>query len=112
MILCKVEEEYTSYAMKRANIDNLIDKLLLVIEHDNFNCAQAYNYCRSLKELLIKKKEYTALKSKYKGIIRYYNSRWLNIQLEKEKKKLNSRKYTGKIFSQDEEIIKIIDEKL
>lgn len=109
ILLNEMEEGYTTYALKIANINSLIENLLLVIEKDRFSGVQGYNYCKALKELLQKKKEYSDLMYKYKKVLRVYNSRWLNTQLQKKEIELKNRTYKTKVFKNIEAVTELIN---
>jgi hypothetical protein len=112
ILLNEMEEGYTIYALKTANINSLIENLLLVIEKDRFNGVQGYNYCKALKELLQKKKQYSDLMHKYKKVLRVYNSRWLNTQLQTKEKEFKNRTYKTKVFKDIDDVIELLNKNI
>ncbi|MBU3190750.1 hypothetical protein K9O30_14995 [Clostridium bowmanii] len=105
----ELEIQYNGYLKKGTTIDDLIKKLLMVIENDNFNSAEAYNYCKILKELLIKKREIDDLKSKYQKILSIYTSKQIRINIIRKEKDIKNKKYTSRFFHKEEDISKYLN---
>lgn len=109
ILLDEMESIYTTYSVKVANANSRIESLLLLIEKDRFNSSQGYNYSKALKELLLKKREYSELKEKYKKVLRVFNSRWIDIQLQRKQEKFKSKRYKTKVFKDIDDVIKLLD---
>lgn len=107
-IIKNLEVEQEELMGKYCQVAELIEKLLLVIERDNFNSAQGYNYCRNLKELLIKKRNYSQLNSRYKGVLKAYKRQIIELKVNKKKAVLESRNYMARVINDDEDILSII----
>lgn len=105
----ELEFQYNDYLKKGTTIDDLIKKLLVVIENDNFNSAEAYNYCKILKELLIKKRKADDLKSKYKKILSIYTSKQIRINIVRKENDIKTKKYTSRFFHKEEDISKYLN---
>jgi hypothetical protein len=108
--LCEVEEQYNISSINIDKLDSLIKKLFIVIEKDKFNVAQAYNYCKVLKELLLKKRVYIDLQCKYKSMLKLYNSKWIRTELVKKEKSISNRRYYSRVFHKEDDITKYLNE--
>ncbi|MGH4121720.1 MAG: hypothetical protein ACREV6_02085 [Clostridium sp.] len=106
----ELEIQYNDYLKRGTTIDDLIKKLLMVIENDNFNSAEAYNYCKILKELLIKKRKIDDLKFKYEKILSIYTSKIIRTNIDRKMNDIRSKKYTSRFFHNEEEISKYLNE--
>jgi predicted RND superfamily exporter protein len=100
----ELEIQYKIYLKKSDTINELTNKLLMVIKNDNFNSAEAYNYCKILKELLIKKQEIEGIKSKYQKILSLHQIVKIQTDIERKEKEINNKKYTPRIFKQEDDI--------
>lgn len=100
----ELEIQYSIYLKKSDRINDLTNKLLMVVKNDNFNSAEAYNYCKILKELLIKKQEIDDIKSKYQNILSIYSKNKIRTDLERKEKEISTKKYTPRVFQQEEDI--------
>ncbi len=105
----ELEIQYIVYIKKGTTIDDLIKKILMVIENDNFNSAEAYNYCKILKELLIKKRKIDDLKSKYQKILSIYTSKQIRINIDRKEKDIKTKRYTSRFFHKKEDISKFLN---
>lgn len=109
-IMKDLEKEREESIAKYCEIAKVIEKLLLVIELDNFNSSQGYNYCRNLKELLIKRRNYAELNSKYKRLIKSYNIKEMELNVSRKKGVLDSRGYKARVIKDDEDILGMLKE--
>lgn len=89
---------------KLAYINELIEKLLLIVEYERFNWSQGYNYNKLLKELLIRKRALTTLSLKYKKVLETYNKKWIDKQIINKKKELELREYKARVIKIEEEL--------
>lgn len=109
-ILNQIEEQHKKLSSYGTNIDSYIEKLLLVIENDNFNSAEAYNYCKILKELLAKKRVNDNLQLKYEKLLSILNSKWIRKELSKKEKNISKKQYTARVFNDKKAIAKYLNE--
>jgi hypothetical protein len=107
--LKKIKKKQEHYTLLITRIDSEIEKLIFLIEHDNFNSATAYNYCKTLKELLIKKNSYVDMSKKYKGVLNVVNTDYMKNELNHKYKLLITRKYTAKVFNRPEKITEYLN---
>lgn len=108
--LNQIEEQYKKLSIEEVNINSYIEKLLLVIEKDNFNSAEAYNYCKILKELLKRKRIYGDVSSKYQMVLKISNSSHFRSELSKKEKSISKKQYTARVFSREEAITKYLNQ--
>jgi len=106
----ELEIQNNNYLNKSATIEDLIKKLLMVIQNDNFNSAEAYNYCKILKELLNKKLEIDDLKCKCKQLLAFYTSKQIKDNMDKKEIQIRNKRYTARIFHKEDDIGKYIND--
>lgn len=103
-VLKEIEQRNKQLSGLLDKVDTEIDNLILVIEYDNFNCSTAYNYCKTLRELLIKKRNYTEICNKYKSVASLINSNFIRNGLSNNERLLRTRRYTAKVFNEPDQI--------